>query len=139
MTDFTQDEKALVNGKSLADFTHVVRLSGNCQGFDLESVYDWHSKYFSVFQDYLQRGSFVGKDQNLMATACLESNLCLLFKSNGDWFQLQKYLTGLHPQRKYHRLQTNWSDLRSVNKPFMRNLPDDFRLNEEPNPNNTYL
>lgn len=107
MTDFTQEEKSLVNGKNMADFTNVVRLSGNCQGFDHHSVYTWHSKYFSVFQDYLRRGLFVGKDQNIMATACLESDLCLLVKSSGDWFELQKILTGFHPNRTYHRLKIN--------------------------------
>lgn len=51
-------------------------------GFDRESVYKWHEHYFRVFRDYLDREMFVGKDQNLMSTVCLETNMCLLIRDN---------------------------------------------------------
>ena len=44
---------------------------------------DHHSNF-----DLLVR--FVGKDQSVMAATCLANpGLCLLVKSNGDWFYLQ--------------------------------------------------
>ena len=102
--EFTEDDRTLVDGKSLTDFTHKIRLSGNCFVMDLETVFEWHRKYFSVFQDYLSRKLFVGKDQNLQATSCLETDLCLLMRGGGDWFQLQRYLAGCD-NLKYKQLK----------------------------------
>ena len=38
----------------------------------------------------LEMGLFFGKDQDVMAKTCLETNLCLMLEtSNMDWFLLQ--------------------------------------------------
>ena len=72
-------------------------------GFDKESISEWHEKYFQVFRDYIDRGMFVGKDQNLMSTVCLETNMCLFIRSQGDWYQLRNYFSKLNPSLKYER------------------------------------
>ena len=52
-----------------------------------------HTAFYRILRRYVDTGRFVGKDQNVMATTCLETNLCLLVVS-GDWFRLQPWLRG---------------------------------------------
>ena len=47
----------------------------------------------------------MGKDQNLMATICVETDMCLLVESDIEhWFKLQDYLIGNLPDTGYYRL-----------------------------------
>ena len=90
---FTEEDKVLKDGQSMVEFTHKVRIGGGTICTDKENLYKWHSAFYRTFRRYVDTGRFVGKDQNVMATTCLETNLCLLVVS-GDWFRLQPWLRG---------------------------------------------
>ena len=72
---FTEEEKTLTNGKSTADFSPVARLGGGTIGCDKESLDIWHTAFYKAIQNYLEEGRFMGKDQNMMATTCLENRM----------------------------------------------------------------
>ena len=102
---FTEEEKKLENGKSFADFSRAVRLGGGTIGCDQRSLEAWHKAYYRTMTSYLHRDLFAGKDQNMMATTCLETDLCLLVNSDlGNWFKLQDWLIGKLPGESYQRL-----------------------------------
>ena len=87
---FTEEEKTLKNGVSLSDFTKKVRLSGGIFGGTKASISKYHEAYYNIIRRQLSQGRFVGKDQNIMATTCLETNICLLIQGNDfAWFRLQ--------------------------------------------------
>ena len=116
---FTEEEKLLLNGKSFADFSKSIRLGGGTIGCDRESVEAWHTAYYGTMRSYLERNLFAGKDQTMMATTCLETDLCLLVHGdNNNWFKLQDWLMGNLPSEHYHRLNTSseYSKLRSRSK-----------------------
>ena len=102
---FTEEEKHLENGKSEADFSKTVKLGGGTIGCDRTSLAAWHKAYYSTMRSYLKRDLFAGKDQNMMATCCLETDLCLLLNSDlNNWFKLQDWLIGKLSNEKYERL-----------------------------------
>ena len=102
---FTEEEKQLQNGKSEADFSKTVKLGGGTIGCDRPSLQAWHKAYYNTMRSYLQRNLFAGKDQNMMATCCLETDLCLLLNSDlNNWFKLQDWLIGNLPNENYQRL-----------------------------------
>ena len=106
MERFTEDEKRLDHGKSLADFSKTVRLGGGTIGCDRTSLEAWYKAYYATMRSYLERDLFAGKDQNMMATTCLETDLCLLINANDDnWFKLQDWFIGNLPNENYQRLQ----------------------------------
>ena len=47
-------------------------------GCDRKSLRLWHSAFYRTVSRYRAAGRFLGKDQNLLATTCLETDLCLL-------------------------------------------------------------
>ena len=77
-----------------SSFEHVERLSGAVWGGHQSAVLAWSEAYMSVFLDYVARGRFVGKDQNLLSTTCLKrQDLCELV-THGDMLQyLQRTCT----------------------------------------------
>ena len=81
--DFTDEEKILKDGKSLADFSLLDRIGGTTIGCDHESLERWHDAYYRTMRSYLEMGRFIGKDQSMMATTCLETDLCLLVVQGG--------------------------------------------------------
>jgi len=92
---FTKEEQMLVDGKSLADFSLVNRIGGGTIGCDKESLDRWHTVFYGTMRNYLERKRFIGKDQSMMATACMETDLCLLVQSDPKhWFKLQDWLRG---------------------------------------------
>jgi len=99
---FTEEEKELTDGKSLVDFTHKNRIGGGTICCDRDSLERWHAAFYSTVRSYVEAGRFVGKDQSMMATTCLETDLCMLVLS-GDWFRLQPWLRG-DVQDDYTRL-----------------------------------
>ena len=102
---FTDEEKHLENGKSKTDFSKSVKLGGGTIGCDRTSLEAWHKAYYATMRSYLQRNLFAGKDQNMMATCCLETDLCLLLNSDlNNWFKLQDWLIGNLPNENYQRL-----------------------------------
>ena len=80
----------MVHGKCTATFTGLVRLGGGTIGSTWASLEKWHKVYYDNFQYFLRTGQFLGKDQDIMAKTCLETDLCLLVSTNTmAWFMLQ--------------------------------------------------
>jgi len=101
MEPFTEEE---LKAGADADFTRVNRIGGGTIGADRPSLEAWHTSYYSMMESLLRDGRFVGKDQSVMAATCLSNpGLCLLVKSNGDWFYLQEILRGDTPMA-YNKL-----------------------------------
>ena len=101
--EFTDEEIVLVEGKSLAELSDIeARIGGGAIGGDKQSLEIWHKAFYKTIRSYLDEGKFIGKDQNLMATTCLESDMCLLVHGHGDedngipnpWFMMQPWLRG---------------------------------------------
>lgn len=63
-------------------------------GSDPDSLAAWHSAYYAMVERYLMDGRFLGKEQSVMASTCLQSpGLCLLVRGDGShWFALQEWL-----------------------------------------------
>ena len=102
---FTEEEKYLQEGRSLTNFQSKVRIGGGTIGCDRSSLEAWHKAYYATFQRFLAEKKFAGKDQNIMATTCLETDLCLLVYGPGQWFKLQDWLIGNLPDENYERLK----------------------------------
>ena len=101
--EFTDEEMVLVEGKSLAELSEIeARIGGGAIGGDKQSIEIWHKAFYKTIRSYLDEGKFIGKDQNMMATTCLESDMCLLVHGHGDedngtpnpWFMMQPWLRG---------------------------------------------
>ena len=102
---FTEEEKRLHEGRSVTNFQSKVRIGGGTIGCDKISLAAWHKAFYRTFERYIVKKWFAGKDQNIMATTCLETGLCLLVYSNqGQWFKLQDWLIGKLSNEKYERL-----------------------------------
>ena len=54
------------------------RLGGGTIGGTKKSLKAWHKKYYENFRLGLDAGKFVGKDQDVMAATCLETDMCLI-------------------------------------------------------------
>eukprot|EP00092_Neocalanus_flemingeri_P004966 GFUD01005341.1.p1 GENE.GFUD01005341.1~~GFUD01005341.1.p1 ORF type:complete len:320 (-),score=104.59 GFUD01005341.1:96-1055(-) len=92
---FTEQEQKLEEGRSLADFSLVDRIGGTTIGCDQDTLFGWHTAFYRTMRTYLEKGRFIGKDQNMMATTCLETDLCLLVQGDlKHWFRLQEWLRG---------------------------------------------
>ena len=104
---FTEDEKQLQDGRSVTNFQSKVRIGGGTIGCDRISLEAWHKAYYETFERHIAEKLFAGKDQNIMATTCLETGLCLLvYSDGGQWFKLQDWLIGNLPNENYERLDT---------------------------------
>ena len=89
----------------VADFSHVDRIGGTTIGCDKESLNQWHKAYYGVIGDYLDKGWFIGKDQNMMATTCVQTELCLLLPGDTNhWFKMQEWFRG-ESNEKYVRMK----------------------------------
>jgi len=92
MEPFTEEE---LQAGSEANFQHVNRIGGGTIGADRKSLEIWHNAYYAQISSMIKEERFVGKDQSVMAATCLANpGLCLLVKSNGNWFYLQEVLRG---------------------------------------------
>ena len=102
VAQFTQAELELGIKK---DFTGVTHLGGGTIGSGLASLAAWHTAYYAMVERYRATGRFLGNDQNVMASTCLHSKLCLIVQSehwllpfwllpNHHWFQLQDWFRG---------------------------------------------
>ena len=108
---FTEEEKQLQEGRSLTNFQSKNRIGGGTIGCDKISLEAWHKAYYKIFERYIAEKSFAGKDQNIMATTCLETDLCLLvYSHNRQWFKLQDWLIGNLPNENYERLNITETD-----------------------------
>ena len=61
--------------------------AGAVWGGHQSAVLAWSEAYMSVFLDYVARGRFVGKDQNLLSTTCLKRQDLCEFLTHGDMLQ----------------------------------------------------
>lgn len=102
---FTEDELKLENGVCNTDFSQVNRIGGGMIGGDKGAIEKWFIKYYDTLERYKKEGRFLGKDQSIMATSCIESNLCLMIPApdildilwrplDKDWFYLQNFFRG---------------------------------------------
>lgn len=93
------------------------RLAGNLFGGHHMAVRVWTRLYYQIFQEYVGRGWFVGKDQNLMNSLCVQHpSLCLAVDPGlgslvNPWFSLWGWLLG---QRSCNVLQMNETVLPSA-------------------------
>ena len=73
-----------------------------------ESLAAWHTAYYAMVEWYWSGGRFLGKDQSVMASACLQSpGLCLLVRADeSHWFALHDWLRGEGTTANYSRLNT---------------------------------
>ena len=102
---FTEDETQLQEGRSFTDFQSKTRIGGGTIGCDESSLAAWHKAYYGTLERYVREKKFAGKDQNIMATTCLETDLCLLvYTDQWEWFKLQDWLIGNLPDENYERL-----------------------------------
>ena len=78
-------------------------VGGGMFGGHISFVDKWVALYYRVFHEYVKRGWFVGKDQNLLNSLCSENpGVCMYFslldEGQGDvWFSMWDCL--LHQQR----------------------------------------
>lgn len=106
INDFTEEELKTVNNISQVDFSRVNRIGGGMIGGDAEAIKRWTLLFYQTLQKYLSSGRFGGKDQSVMATTCIQTNMCLLVKAphltnnlgisstEKDWFYLQQFYRG---------------------------------------------
>ena len=94
IAQFTPGELQFVDGVSSGNFQYVNRIGGTMFGGDSKHIKLWSEKYYQVFRRYLRQNRFAGKDQSVMATSCIELDICLLLRLisyNDNWFYLQDY------------------------------------------------
>jgi len=101
--EFTQEDLKFVNGISQADFFQENRIGGGMIGGDIKHIHKWNNLYYKTLRRYFDMNKFGGKDQSIMATTCLESDICLLLDGSPffywiynqpRWFRLQEYYMG---------------------------------------------
>jgi hypothetical protein len=105
VNEFSDVQRTLdANEKALAVFTHEMNgyIAGASFGGTKESIMRWEKAFMEVFSDYVDRGVFTGKDQNLYATLCIERpSLCRFIRPNwvlnDVWFGLVPYVLGEMP------------------------------------------
>ena len=61
------------------------RVAGNLFGGHASAVAPWVRLYYQTLNDYVERGWFVGKDQNLMATMCAQTPSACVLLDPGAW------------------------------------------------------
>jgi hypothetical protein len=69
------------------------RVSGNMFGGHASTIEPWVQLYYRKLQEYLDRGWFVGKDQNIMATLCTEHPGACIFFDPRVWFWQSPWFT----------------------------------------------
>jgi len=101
--EFEDSELVLKDGLSHSDFFQKNRIGGGMIGGSAESVRIWADLFYKTIKRYFSLNRFGGKDQSVMATTCLESDVCLLldgspahpwFYNEPRWFRLQNYYLG---------------------------------------------
>jgi hypothetical protein len=97
------------NGSCMTPFTDRNRVCGCAFLVTKRVAHVFRDIYLATFDEYVDRGWFVGKDQNLMNTACVENARLFRFvrpdPNIGDrWFTLAYYIMGLMPDAGMVRL-----------------------------------
>lgn len=91
------------HGKCMTDFRFKDRLAGGLFLLHRSFARPWNQRYLSMMQEYKRRDWFVGKDQNLLATMCIERPVdCMIVSSTwtpGDkWYTILYYVLRELPQ-----------------------------------------
>lgn len=102
------------DGSSIVSFSDQNRVCGCAFLLTKQLASVFQEIYFNTFNDYVSHGWFVGKDQTLMNTACVENtDLFRLIQPNlalGDrWWTLAYYIFGLMPDTAPVQLHTTTS------------------------------
>jgi len=107
--NFTQEDLEVSDkGKSLKDFRTKVHLGGGAIGCPISILDKWHAKFYENIRFYIKTDRFLGKDQNVMASTCIETGMCLLVPTNPlNWFGLQDFFIGNIPNQTYQRFNTD--------------------------------
>jgi|SaaInlV_100m_DNA_6_1039743.scaffolds.fasta_scaffold07677_2 hypothetical protein len=87
--------KAFSNAKQLF-FQEEVHFSGSMFGGHKDTILKLHDKYYACFQNYIDNGLFIGCDQQLISSVCLQNtdlfNVIFPIDSRIDvWFYLYQY------------------------------------------------
>lgn len=102
---FTLEE---LQHNSNVKFEMKVHLAGGLFLVHRSRAERWSKTYLRVFDQYTERGWFLGKDQDLLATACVQyPSECALLPTNtapgNPWFSVLYYALGMMPDATpYH-------------------------------------
>lgn len=74
---------------------NIVTIGGGGFAGDFAAVIAWERAYLQMLDVYRTNGWFIGKDQNLFVSVCLQMpDLCTLHDSNKQWYDLVPLMTG---------------------------------------------
>ena len=98
------------SGKCMTDFSHKNRLAGGIFVLHKSVAFEWFEVYKDTLYEYKYRTWFAGKDQNVLATACIEfPTICTIVPSDGapgnEWYTLIYYMFGLMPHARPRHLR----------------------------------
>jgi hypothetical protein len=75
------------------------RIGGGNFGGDADAIHNWYKRYYEKLIDYHREGLFVGKDQPIMASVCLQNfEFCKIISAGSvheaadPWFAMQPVL-----------------------------------------------
>lgn len=90
------------DGQALAEIAHSSpRFAGGFFGGTKEAVLSWESALLQVFGEYVRKGKFTGKDQNMFASLCLQNaSLCNIIHLSHEWFGMIPFILGRYPNAK---------------------------------------
>ena len=81
----------------LSSLSH--RIGGGNFGGDADAIRNWYKRYYEMLIDYHREGLFVGKDQPIMASVCLQNvGFCKIISAGSvneaadPWFAMQPVL-----------------------------------------------
>ena len=102
------------DGQCRTDFYRLDRLCGCAFLLTREFAPVFRDIYFKVFNEYVQRDWFVGKDQSIMNTASVEhADRFRIVDANttvcGRWWTLAYYLFGQMPEAVPYRLPARFA------------------------------
>jgi FkbM family methyltransferase len=111
---FAQDElEVQPDGFCHTKFEMKVHLAGGLFLIHRSKARDWADIYRRVFDQVASMGYFVGKDQDVLSTACVQhSSTCALLPTTtapGDqWFSILYYVLGMMPNAMPYNLAPVW-------------------------------
>ena len=100
------------DGKCMTDFRYKDRLAGGLFLLHRDFTTVWNEKYLTMMKEYKRRKWFVGKDQNLLATMCIEQpSDCMIVSSSwtpgNEWYTILYYVLRQLPQPHIIHLRSN--------------------------------
>jgi len=74
-------------------YQNEVHLSGAIFGGHRDIILELHDKYYQVFQDYIDKGLFIGCDQQMMTTLLMRNKEKFNLIFSKDWFYFYRYFS----------------------------------------------